>query len=178
MMGLAALSKPFIIATIGKQWDFCADLLLIICFSMMWYPIHAINLNLLQVKGRSDLFLRLEIIKKGLGISMLVLTSPLGVIVMCYGQIVNSFIALIINTYYTGKLINVGFGRQIRDLFPTLLLSISMFTVILLANTFVANIYAQLVLGMLIGFVYYIALSIAFKFTELYELSSILRRKK
>ena len=109
---------------------------------------------------------------------MLVLTSPLGVIVMCYGQIVNSFIALIINTYYTGKLINVGFGRQIRDLFPTLLLSISMFTVILLANTFVANIYAQLVLGMLIGFVYYIALSIAFKFTELYELSSILRRKK
>lgn len=79
---------------------------------MMWYPIHAINLNLLQVKGRSDLFLRLEIIKKILGVTVLCITAPFGLIVMCYGSILNSLVALVINTYYTGKLINVGFSNK------------------------------------------------------------------
>ncbi len=65
MTGLAAVSFPFIRIVLGEKWIFCAVLLQIICFSMMWYPIHAINLNLLQVQGRSDLFLRLEIIKEG-----------------------------------------------------------------------------------------------------------------
>ena len=61
MIGLSSVSRPFISIMLGQQWEFCGQLLQIICFSMMWYPIHAINLNLLQVKGRSDLFLRLEI---------------------------------------------------------------------------------------------------------------------
>ena len=177
MMGLAGVSKSFIKISIGSQWDFCAELLIIICFSMMWYPIHAINLNFLQVKGRSDLFLRLEIIKKILGVTMLVITSPFGLVVMCYGQIVNSFIALIINTYYTGKLINVGFIRQMRDLFPTLVLSVSMFVMIILFNSFIPNIYLQLVVGIIIGIIYYITFSIVFKFSELKELMSIVRRK-
>lgn len=144
---------------------------------MMWYPIHAINLNLLQVKGRSDLFLRLEIIKKILGVTMLVTTSPFGLVVMCYGQIVNSFISLIINTYYTGKLINVGFICQMRDLFPTLVLSVSMFVVIMLFNSLITNMYLQLVVGIIIGIIYYISVSIVFKFSELKELVSIVRRK-
>ena len=71
MTGLAAVSFPFIRIVLGEKWIFCAVLLQIICFSMMWYPIHAINLNLLQVQGRSDLFLRLEIIKKAIGVSIL-----------------------------------------------------------------------------------------------------------
>ena len=83
---------------------------------MMWYPIHSINLNLLQVKGRSDLFLRLEIIKKCLGVAMICVTVPFGIVAMCWGSVVNSIIALIINTHYTGKLIQVGFLRQMRDL--------------------------------------------------------------
>jgi O-antigen/teichoic acid export membrane protein len=64
MVGLAALAKPLIITLLNSQWMYTATLLQIVCFSMMWYPIHAINLNLLQVKGRSDLFFRLEIWKK------------------------------------------------------------------------------------------------------------------
>lgn len=64
MIGMSAVARPFIDIALGTQWGFCGQLLQIICFAMMWYPIHAINLNLLQVKGRSDLFLRLEIIKR------------------------------------------------------------------------------------------------------------------
>ena len=74
---------------------------------MMWYPIHGINLNLLQVKGRPDLFLRLEIIKKIIGIFILLITVPLGIKAMCYGGIISSIICLIVNTYYTGKLSDI-----------------------------------------------------------------------
>ena len=64
MMGLAVVAKPLVLVLLTDKWEGCIILLQIICFDMMWYPIHAINLNLLTVKGRSDLFLKLEIIKK------------------------------------------------------------------------------------------------------------------
>lgn len=177
MIGLSAVACPFIDIALGTQWGFCGQLLQIICFAMMWYPIHAINLNLLQVKGRSDLFLRLEIIKKILGITVLCITAPFGLVVMCYGQIFNSIVALVINTYYTGKLINVGFIRQMKDLLPTILLSLTMFGAILLVNGFIeANIY-RLIIGVLVGVIVYASGSYIFKFKELQTLFSLIRRK-
>ena len=143
---------------------------------MMWYPVHAINLNLLQVKGRSDLFLRLEIIKKILGISVLCLTAPLGLVVMCYGQVFNSLVALAINTYYTGKLINVGFFKQMRDLMPTLLLSLSMFGLIWIISHFVSNQIYQLLAGILSGIIYYTSISYFCRFSELQEFFSLIKR--
>ena len=177
MIGMSAVARPFIDIVLGTQWGFCGQLLQIICFAMMWYPIHAINLNLLQVKGRSDLFLRLEIIQKILGITVLCITAPFGLVVMCYGQIFNSIVALVINTYYTGKLINVGFIRQMKDLLPTILLSLTMFGAILLVNGFIeANIY-RLVIGVLVGIIVYASGSYIFKFKELQTLFSLIRRK-
>lgn len=177
MIGLSAVARPFIDIVLGTQWGFCGQLLQIICFAMMWYPIHAINLNLLQVKGRSDLFLRLEIIKKILGITVLCITAPFGLVVMCYGQIFNSIVALVINTYYTGKLINVGFIRQMKDLLPTILLSLIMFWAILLVDGFIeTNIY-RLIIGVLVGIIVYASGSYIFKFKELQTLFSLIRRK-
>lgn len=177
MLGLSAVAHPFIWVTIGEQWEFCAVLLQILCFSMMWYPIHAINLNLLQVKGRSDLFLRLEIIKKILGISVLCITAPFGLIWMCYGQIFNSLVALVINTYYTGKLIHIGFLKQMRDLLPTLLLSLSMFALVLYVNRFIDAVLWKLVAGTLIGALYYVSCSILFRFSELKEILSLTKKR-
>lgn len=177
MMGLSAVAKPFINISLGSQWEFCGQLLQVICFAMMWYPIHSINLNLLQVKGRSDLFLRLEIIKKILGITVLCITAPFGLIVMCYGQIFNSIVALAINTYYTGKLINVGFIRQMKDLFPTILLSLTMFGTILLVNGFMESNMYRLIIGIMVGIVVYVSGSYIFKFKELQTLFSLIRRK-
>lgn len=177
MIGMSAVARPFIDIVLGKQWGFCGQLLQIICFAMMWYPIHAINLNLLQVKGRSDLFLRLEIIKKILGITVLCITAPFGLVVMCYGQIFNSIVALVINTYYTGKLINVGFIRQMKDLLPTILLSLTMFGAILLVNGFIEVNMHRLVIGVLVGIIVYASGSYIFKFKELQTLFSLIRRK-
>ena len=177
MIGLSSVARPFIYIVLGSQWVFCGQLLQIICFAMMWYPIHAINLNLLQVKGRSDLFLRLEIIKKILGITVLCITAPFGLVVMCYGQIFNSVVALVINTYYTGKLINVGFIRQMKDLFPTILLSLTMFGAILLVNSFIEANMHRLIIGVLVGIIVYASGSYIFKFKELQTLFSLIRRK-
>jgi O-antigen/teichoic acid export membrane protein len=178
MMGLAAVSKPLVLTLLKEEWLFTARLLSIICFSMMWYPIHSINLNLLQVKGRSDLFLKLEIYKKIIGIIILCITIPMGLIAMCIGSFFSSMIALIINTYYTGKLIKVGFIQQMLDLFPILILSISMGIVVYWTINSLSLLPAlQLTIGICIGVIYYILIAVIFRFGEFNELLNILKRK-
>lgn len=182
MVGLSAVSFPLIYVTIGGKWAFCAEILQIICFSMMWYPVHALNLTLLQVKGRSDLFLKLEIIKKIIGIIILAISLPLGIIAMCYFGILSSLISLFINTYYTGKLIGVGFFKQMRDVSSTLLLSMIMFGIVIISIHFIENIYIQLIVGILVGAIIYLGGSYLLKFPELKEVlvmyKDIKNRKK
>lgn len=179
MIGLSAVAEPFILLLLKEQWHFAIIILKIICFAAMWYPIHAINLNLLQVEGRSDLFLRLEVIKKIVSIIILCLTIPLGLIAMCYGQIASSLISLIVNTYYTGKLINVGFIRQMKDLTPTLILVLSMWCIIIFGILpLCENNVIKLTAGIIIGIIYYIGAAWMFRFPELKELLSILGKNK
>ncbi|MDE6794735.1 MAG: lipopolysaccharide biosynthesis protein [Muribaculaceae bacterium] len=179
MMGLAAVAKPMIISFLTEKWLFSAVLIQILCFSQMWYPVHAINLNLLQVKGRSDLFLKLEVIKKILGVVMLCITLPFGLIAMCWGMLANSVIALIINTHYTGQLIHLGFLIQMRDLLPTLLLSLGVGVVVYFTVTLCPfNSWLLLSMGVIEGIILYIGIAKILRFPEFSELFSIIRRKK
>lgn len=175
---LAGLTYPLVNIILGEKWQFSATLLIPLCFSMMWYPIHSLNLNLLKVKGRSDLFLRLEIIKKILGVTMIIITIPFGLLIMCYGTIVNSLIALIINTYYTGKLINLGFLIQMRDLSGTILLSLSMFVVVFLTTRIMDNYLIQLITGIAVGIVYFFAVCHIVHIKELDYLKSIIKNER
>ena len=169
MIGLSAVAHPLTLVAIGKKWEFSAYLLQILCFSLMWNPVTVLNLNLLQIKGRSDLFLRLEIIKKIMSTSILFISIPQGIVAMCYFQILATLIALIINTYYTGKLINVGYFKQMRDIAPTLILSLSMFVVVFTSIHFISNIYIQLVSGIILGIAVYLGGAYIFKYPELKE---------
>lgn len=178
MIMLAALARPLVLVMITSKWESCIILLQIICFSMMWYPIHAINLNLLQVKGRSDLFLRLEIIKKIMGISILAFTLPQGLVVFCYGGIVSSMISLVINTYYTGKLINVGYFKQMGDLLPIFILCMAMFAAIHVTNSLISTMWLQIVCGGMVGLMIYWSGAYLFCFSELEEVKYMLNRKK
>lgn len=177
MMGMAAVAKPMVITFLTEKWLFSAVLIPIICFSQMWYPVHAINLNLLQVKGRSDLFLRLEIIKKMVGIGILCVTLPFGLIAMCWGSVVTSVICLAINTHYTGQLINLGFMIQMRDLFPIFLLSFTTgITVFLTVSIISLTPWLTLIVGILEGILIYVILAKVLRFKEFSELISIIRR--
>lgn len=177
MMGLSAVSRPFVTLVLNEQWAYAGVLLQIICFAMMWYPVHAINLNLLQVKGRSDLFLKLEIYKKLIGIAIIIATVPLGLQAMCYGAILSSILSLVINTYYTGKLINVGFFMQLRDLTPTLLYSLSMFMIVLMTVRMISNQLIGLVTGIIVGIAYYLIVTRLTHSKDLSELVALIKRK-
>ena len=166
MMLLSAFAYPFIIIIIGKQWEFSATMLQILCFSLMWYPIQAINLSLLLVKGRSDLSLRLEIIKKIIGVTLLCIAIPMGIIALCYSRIVMSLLSLVVNTYYTGKLINHGFIDQLIDLLPTILISFGMWGTIMFTNAFYSNYFIQIIIGGPIGIAFYIIASLIFNKKE------------
>ncbi|MBD5261936.1 MAG: lipopolysaccharide biosynthesis protein [Bacteroides sp.] len=178
MMGLAAVAKPMVISFLTEKWLFSAVLIQILCFSQMWYPVHAINLNLLQVKGRSDLFLKLEIIKKIITVIILCITLPLGLIPMCVGMIFNSISALIINTHYTGKLISLGFFRQMKDLLPTLLLSLATGAIVYATVTYIPmESWLALSIGVIEGILLYAGVAKLLNFPEFSELISIIHRK-
>lgn len=178
MLMLSALARPLVLVMITSKWEPCIILLQLLCFSMMWYPIHAINLNLLQVKGRSDLFLRLEIIKKVVGVFIMAFTLPHGLVVFCCGTIVSSMFSLIINTYYTGKLISLGYFRQMRDLLPVFLLGMVMFVSVYITNSFIPSMVLQIVCGGMIGLIVYIGGAYLFRFSELDDVKYMLNRKK
>lgn len=112
---LAAIAKPLIIFLLTEKWSDAILFLQIFCFAFMFEHISKLNLNLLQVKGRSDLYLRLEIIKKIIAFSILAISIPFGVLIICISKILNGQLALFINTYYTGKLFNLGYIKQITD---------------------------------------------------------------
>ena len=177
MVGMAALAYPLVVALVTDKWAQCVPYLQIICLSSMWYPVHAINLNLLQVKGRSDLFLRLEIIKKALITVVIFVCVPFGIIGICYGAVFTSLACLAINTYYTGKLINVGFVRQMMDMTPTLLASLVMGAVVFFAvMPFDSNV-VKLVIGIPLGMVVYLSIAKVFNMAELQEALDIIHRK-
>ena len=178
MISLAAIAKPLVLVLLNQKWEFAAVLLQILCLSMMWFPIHAINLNLLQVKGRSDLFLRLEVIKKGVGVAILCATIPFGLIVMCWGLVLYSLLALIINTHFTGKLINVGFFRQMGDIFPILLFSLVMGAAEWGVTLLIPGNLLKVVVGMTVGVLTYLLLAKLTKSKDLQELLTLLKRNK
>ncbi|MFG0834938.1 lipopolysaccharide biosynthesis protein [Aeromonas bivalvium] len=118
IIGLGLIAEPLLTSLLGNQWQPAAALLTALCLGYMLYPIHAINLNLLQVTGRSDLFLKLEVLKKIIGVTILLLSIPYGILVMAIGLSITSYIALLLNTYYTAKLTHISQWRQCKDITP------------------------------------------------------------
>lgn len=174
MVGLSAVASPLIRVVLTSKWDGCIIYLQIVCFALMWYPIHAINLNLLEVKGRSDLFLRLEIIKKIVGLCIMFVAIPLGVEAMCWSMIVSSIICLFINTYYTGKIIHVSFWMQMKDILPIFLNSCLMGIIVYACISFLSMEALKLVVGILVGAVYYILSSYFISKQEFKDLKDII----
>ena len=163
MCVLAGISSPLVDCLLGEKWHFTAILIIPMCFDLMWWPIHALNLNILKVKGRSDLFLKLEIVKKIIGVAIILLSIRYGLVFMCYISIAASLFGLVLNTYYTKKLINVSLFLQLKDLAPTLALSLTTFVIVFFVSGFFAQNYIQVIVGVLTGCLYYLGIVAIFK---------------
>ena len=119
MISLGAVAEPLIYCLIGPQWHEAATYLPLICISMAFYPLHAINLNMLQVLGRSDIFLYLEIIKKIIGIIPICIGIFIDIYWMLVASILIGFVSLYLNSWYTGKALGYTFWKQLRDIAPS-----------------------------------------------------------
>ncbi|MBO4690511.1 MAG: lipopolysaccharide biosynthesis protein [Paludibacteraceae bacterium] len=151
MFGLAGCAKQFIYVLIGEQWLPCVGYLQILCFSMALYPLHSINLNMLQVQGRSDLFLKLEIIKKCIAVLPLLLGIFVDIYWMLGGSVIVGWISYYLNAYYSGPYLNYGVIEQIRDLLPSIALSLGMALIVYLIGYLPLSPYALLPIQIVCG---------------------------
>lgn len=170
MLGLAAIAKPLIIILIGEKWMPAVYFLQIICFSGMLYPLHAINLNILQVKGRSDLFLKLEIIKKIIAVCFIVIGILYGIECMLWGSVCASFVAYFLNSYYSSDLIHYPAGKQIKDILPTFMVSSIVAAVMWSISFWNISIYILLPIQILVGISLAMLIYERLKLTEYIEI--------
>ena len=174
MFFLGAISEPLLYCLIGPQWHDAATYLPIICISGSLYPLHAINLNMLKVQGRSDLFLGLEIIKKTISLVPLFIGAFVGIFPMLYTSIVTGVIAYFLNSYFSGKLLGYSSWKQIKDIAPSygiatiIALSVYFFKYLPLSNWII------LPLQIVFGAVVFFTVCFLFKSREYSELKTII----
>ena len=182
MFGLAGCAKSFIYVLIGEQWLPCVGYLQILCFSMALYPLHAINLNMLQVQGRSDLFLKLEIIKKCIGVVPLMLGIFVGIYWMLGCSVITGWISYYLNAYYSGPYLKYSVWDQIQDLIPSMSLALGMGALVWLVGLLPLSPYALLPIQIVIGAIIVFSTCEWSKLEEYMQIkdiaSNIIKRKK
>lgn len=124
MMGMAAMAEPLIISVIGEKWRESVVYFQMLCFVGMFYPLHVLNLNIIQVKGRSDLFLKLEVIKKIMAVPAIVLGVIFGIKAMIIGMMVNTLLDFYLNNHWSRKMIGYSFMAQVKDIMPSFVLAV------------------------------------------------------
>ena len=154
MMGVAICAEPIVNILLTPKWLPCVPYMRIFCFTYAFYPIHTANLNAIKAMGRSDIFLKLEIIKKVVGSIVLLSTIWFGPLVMAYSLLFTSVISQIVNSWPNNKLLNYNYIEQVKDMLPQIGLSCLMgaivFCVTFLKLPDVITLLIQVPLGILI----------------------------
>lgn len=178
VLGLCGVAKPLVLILLTDKWADTILLLQILCIGQLTTVVTQVNLNLLYVKGRSDLVLKLEIAKKSIAFLILALSIILcDVTGVCIGLTLYSYFAVCMNTYYTKKILNYGLVDQIKDIYPYLALSVLILSECLLITHFIENSYLSLSISLAISVVTYTTISYLAKFEGFTELINILKKK-
>lgn len=174
MLGLVAVAKPMVIVMIGEKWLPAVYFLQILCFSEMFYPLHAINLNILNVVGRSDLFLRLEIYKKIIALPTIIIGIFGGLEWMLWSSVLVALISYLLNVYYSASLIGYSTREQLKDILPLFFMAscvaISMWSITWFDIPYLFMLIVQLIIGGTIA----VVLCETFKFEEYCEMKMLL----
>lgn len=173
MLGMAACAESMIYVLIGEQWLECVPMLQIICTYGMLYPLHALNLNMLQVQGRSDLFLKLEIIKKVIAVGPLLLGVFVDIYWMLSGTFFTGIISYYLNAYYSGPYLNYSIKEQVKDILPSLGVALAMAVPVYAMSFIPLNPFILLPLQIVVGAVITLVICEATKLPEYMELKGI-----
>lgn len=159
MIGLDIVAKPLISLMLTDKWLPCVPYLQVACFTYAFWPIHTANLEALKAIGRSDIYLRLEILKKGIGLLLLLATMNYGVMAIALSLIVSTIISSFINASPNKKLLGYSYIDQIKDMMPAFLLSCVMGVVIYPLSFFINNSLILIIIQIILGAIVYILLS-------------------
>lgn len=176
-VGLCALADPLVRVILNDQWIPAIPYIQILCIAYMWNPVMMMNSSILNVKGRTDLYLKAEIIKKVVAILILVASIPFGITVMCWGLILYSFADMFIITLYTNKLMKLNLPDQLRDILPIILLNTVMGLLAFGSTYLFTNPLLKLLVGMVAGVGFFFAASSLGKFEEFHFLVDLIRKK-
>lgn len=175
MIGLAFAGESFVRLVLTEKWIPCVPYLRIFCTTFMFYPIHTANLNAIKAMGRSDLFLKLEIIKKALGITALLLTMNISVIAMAYSMLAISLSSQLVNSWPNRELLDYNYLDQLKDILPNILLAVFMGFCVMQLEYFGLSDVVTLLLQTVLGAVIYIVGASITKNESYYYLLSIIR---
>ena len=178
LFSLASVSEPLIHCMIGPKWHEAATYLPFLCISFSLYPLHAINLNMLKVQGRSDLFLGLEVIKKIISLAPLFVGAFVGILPMLWVNIFVGIIAYFLNSHYSGRLLGYSSWMQLRDIAPSYALAISIALSVWFMKYLPLSYWVVLPMQMAVGAIVFFTLCNLFKMNEYKEIMDILKRKK
>ena len=176
MIGVCILANPLVTLILTDKWLQVVPLLQIMCIAYMWEPIMGINNSIVNAKGHSDYFLIAEIFKKIIAISILLITIPFGIRIMCYGLIIYSFCDIFIMSRFTYKIIHCSFLFQIKSIYPIILLNIITGIGIYLTSKLVQDPTLKLAIGIITGVSLYIGITCLFNLKELQIIRTILKK--
>ena len=178
LFSLGAVSEPLIYCMIGPKWHEASTYLPIICINYSLYPLHAINLNMLQVQGRSDLFLGLEVIKKIILLVPLFVGAFVGIMPMLLTNTVIGIIAYFLNSHYSGRLLGYSSWMQLRDIAPSYALAIAIALPVWFLKFLPLSYWIVLPMQIAVGATVFFACCKLFKMNEYKEIIDILKRKE
>ena len=178
MIGLIILAKPLIILVLKEQWLPMVPMLQILCIDWMFDHLNMINLNVLYVKGRTDIAFRNEIIKKTLAIIIFFISLHWDIIGVCWGRVVYGFIAIYINSYYTKRLIGLGIVNQLRDIIKPLSYALFMGLFIYIISILPIDSCFTISIGIMVGILVYVLTLFRFNLAFVAEIRTLLSKLK
>lgn len=177
MVGLAIIAKPLVLLMLTEKWLPCVPYLQIACFTYAFWPVHTANLQSIKALGKSDIYLKVEIIKKVLGVIILLISMKFGIMAIAMSSIIITAISCFINAYPNISLLKYTYIEQIKDMLPSMLLSIFMGIVIYPISSFVNNSLILIVVQILMGGVIYLVISALVHFEPYEYIYSLLKDK-
>ena len=177
MFGLLSCAKSFIYITVGEKWMECVPMMQLLCLQMSMIPLHGINSIAILVVGRSDITLRVNILKSAINTIPLFIGILTNIYMMLIGSIITNFICFMISAYYSGSLIRYSVSEQLRDIFPSFVIALIM-TMIILPISFVEsiNLWIMLPIQISLGLLVVIVLCKLLKISEFLEITSLIKK--
>ena len=163
MLLFAGCMTPFIRVLIGDQWIPAAKFAMLLCFAQMFDPLTRVNSNILYVKGRSDILLKLEFIKKAIGISTVMIAVQFGVVWFCVGRVLYSIVAFVLNASFGGRFLGMSVFRQVKEVLPSYVIGGAVFALAYFVTSLVSNKYISILTGGFSGLVLFVVLICLFK---------------